>query len=239
MVSAFASINIAGPKSRQLLSRLVEGVDLSPEAFKYMQVRTGTICGVPGCHMWRIGFTGELSYEIHVPAAYGLFVWEQLMKKGADLNVGPFGLEAQRIMRLEKGHLIVGQDTDGVTQAHAAGLDWLVKLDKDDFAGMPELAWERARTDGMRLVALQPADRRLVPPEASQIVNGSGAIEGRITSSRYSPTLERSICLGLLSTSLARPGSAVTVQLPDGRRVGATVTEHLAHFDPEGTRLRG
>ncbi|MDA8265461.1 MAG: 2Fe-2S iron-sulfur cluster-binding protein [Actinomycetota bacterium] len=239
MVSAYASINIAGPRSRELLGRLVPDVDLSPESFSYMQVRTGTIAGVPGCHMWRIGFTGELSFEIHVPAGYGLYVWERLMSDGKDLGVGPFGLEAQRVMRLEKGHFIVGQDTDGVTQALSAGLDWLVKLDKEDFAGKPELVWQHERGDGMRLVGLQPSDTHLVPAEASQIVSPSGAIEGRITSSRFSPTIGRSICLGLVSARLAVAGTVVTVKLPDGRHVPATVMEHHAHFDPEGSRLRG
>jgi sarcosine oxidase, subunit alpha len=239
VLSGYASINIAGPSSRELLGRLVQGVDLSPDAFKYMQVRTGTIAGVPGCHMWRIGFTGELSFEIHVPAGYGLYVWESLMEEGADLDIAPFGLEAQRIMRLEKGHFIVGQDTDGVTQAFSAGLDWLVKLDKDDFAGKPELAWESAREGEPRLVGLQPTDSQLVPAEASQIVGHLGTIEGRVTSSRFSPTLERSICLGIVSARLAKPGSVVTIRLPDGTTARAKVMEHHAHFDPEGTRLRG
>jgi sarcosine oxidase subunit alpha len=189
--------------------------------------------------MWRIGFTGELSFEVHVPAAYGLYVWERLMEEGARFGVRAFGLEAQRIMRLEKGHFIVGQDTDATTGAFACGLEWLVKLDKDDFAGKPELVFERAHAERARLVALQPADPELVPPEASQIVSGAGSIEGRITSSRYSPTLLRSICLGLLSTRLAVPGMVVNVQLPDGRRAPATVMEHHAQFDPAGTRLRG
>ena len=98
------------------MQRVTEGVDLSNEAFGYMHVRTGRIAGVDGCVMWRIGFTGELSYELHVPAGYGLHVWETLLAAGADLGRRPFGVEAQRILRLEKGHLIVGQDTDGLTQ---------------------------------------------------------------------------------------------------------------------------
>jgi sarcosine oxidase subunit alpha len=239
VLSAYASINIAGPKSRELLSRLVDDVDLSADSFKYMQVRTGSIAGIPACHMWRIGFTGELSFEIHVPAAFGLHVWETLLETGADLGVAPFGLEAQRIMRLEKGHFIVGQDTDGVTQAFSAGLEWLVKLDKDDFAGKPELAWQSAREGEPQLVALQTTDSSLVPPEASQIVSGIDRIEGRITSSRFSPTLDRSICLGLVSARLAKPGTLVTIRLPDGTTATAKVMEHHAQFDPDGTRLRG
>jgi sarcosine oxidase subunit alpha len=243
VTTAYASINVAGPKSRELLRRVSEGVDLSPEAFPYMRVRLATIAGVPGCFMWRIGFTGELSYEIHVPAAYGLHVWEALLARGADLGCQPFGVEAQRIMRLEKGHLIVGQDTDGLTKAYSAGLEWAIKLDKDDFAGKPELVWQHAlRLNGdLRLVALQPVNGQLVPEEASLIVEGGKEprIAGRITSSRMSPTLGRSICLGQVAPHLATPGTTVTVRLPDGRQVPARVMEHLAHFDPEGVRLRG
>ncbi len=241
VTTAYASINVAGPRSRELLRRVSEGVDLSPEAFPYMRVRLATIAGVAGCFMWRIGFTGELSYEIHVPAAYGLHVWETLLERGADLGAAPFGVEAQRIMRLEKGHLIVGQDTDGLTKAFSAGLEWAVKLDKDDFAGKPELVWQHGLSlnGDLRLVGLQPVDGQLVPAEASLIVEGDKQIAGRITSSRMSPTLGRSICLGQVAPHLAAPGTQVTVQLPDGRRIPAAVMEHLAHFDPEGVRLRG
>ena len=238
MTSAFASINVAGPRSRELLSRLVDDVDLATEAFPYMNVRRGSIAGVPNCLMWRIGFTGELSYELHVPSGHGLHVWEALLENGRDLGVAPFGLEAQRIMRLEKGHFIVGQDTDGLTQAFTAGLDWLVKLDKEDFAGRAELAFESQRPGELRLVALQPVDPSVVPPEASQIVSGQSSIEGRITSSRFSPTLNRSICLAMLSVRHLEPGTIVTVLHPDGTRSPARVMEHHAHFDPEGTRLR-
>jgi sarcosine oxidase, subunit alpha len=238
MTSDYASVNVAGPRSRELLARLADQVDLSPEEFPYMGVRTATIAGVPGCFMWRIGFTGELSYEIHVPAAYGLGVWEALLETGADLGAAAFGVEAQRIMRLEKGHFIVGQDTDGLTQAFAAGLDWLVKLDKDDFIGKPELVWERERGDPQVLAGLQPVDRSMVPPEGCQIVEGA-TIVGRITSSRMSPTLGRSICLGFVAAHLAGPGTVVSVRLPDGAVTPVTVMAHHAHFDPEGTRLRG
>ncbi len=239
VTTAYASINVAGPKSRDLLLRLAEGVDLSPDAFPYMRVRTGRIASVDGCFMWRIGFTGELSYEIHVPAAYGLHVWEALMERGADLGVKPFGVEAQRILRLEKGHFIVGQDTDGLTGPYGVGLGRMVKLDKDDFAGKPELAWQGERGDYLRLVGLQPHDGSLVPPEASQIIEDKNGVVGRITSSRMSPTLGRSICLGFVAPHLATPGTTLLVQLPDGERIPIRVTQHHAHFDPEGTRQRG
>ncbi|MBA2770381.1 MAG: (2Fe-2S)-binding protein [Sporichthyaceae bacterium] len=238
LTTSYASINIAGPRSRELLARLTEGVDLSAEAFPYMRVRAGRIAGVDDCFMWRIGFTGELSYEIHVPASFGLHVWEALLDRGRDLGAAAFGVEAQRILRLEKGHLIVAQDTDGLTKAFDAGLDALVKLDKDDFIGRRELVWSHERGSAYTLVGLQPVDGSVVPPEACQIVRGANTIVGRITSSRMSPTLGRSVCLGYVLAELAGPGSLVTVQLPDGARIQATVMPHLAHIDPEGRRLR-
>jgi sarcosine oxidase, subunit alpha len=239
VTTAYASINVAGPAARDLIARVTRGVDLANEAFGYMEVRTGQVAGVDESVLWRIGFTGELSYELHVPAAYGLHVWETLMERGRDLGVAPFGVEAQRILRLEKGHLIVGQDTDGLTRGFSAALDWAIKLDKDDFIGKPELAWQHdiENGSGLRLVGLQPEDGSLVPPEASQIVDGP-RIVGRVTSSRMSPTLGRSICLAQVEAALAAPGTRVTVRLPGGRLVGARVTEHLAHVDPEGSRLR-
>ena len=239
VTTAYASINVAGPKSRELVNRVVTGVDLSPEAFAYMEVRTATVAGVAGCFMWRIGFTGELSFELHVPAGHGLHVWEALMEAGADLGVGPFGLEGQRIMRLEKGHFIVSQDTDGLTLGPSTGLSPLIKLDKDDFAGMPELAWAADRKLPM-IVAIQPDDPNAVPEEAAQIVRGdTNEILGRITSSRMSPTLGRSICLGQVEPELAAGGTKVTVLLVSGQRISATVMDHHAHFDPDGERLRG
>jgi len=239
VTAAYASINVAGPNSRKLLLRLTEGVDLSPDAFPYMRVRSGRIAGVDDCFMWRIGFTGELSYEIHVPAAFGLHVWETLMERGTDLGVGPCGVEAQRILRLEKGHFIVGQDTDGLTGPYDVGLGRMVELDKYDFTGKPELVWQSERGGRLRLVGLQPHDGSLIPPEASQIVEGRGEIVGRITSSRMSPTLGRSICLGFVAPHLTTPGTKIIVQLPDGERIPASVTPHHAHYDPEGTRQRG
>jgi sarcosine oxidase subunit alpha len=233
----YAAVNVAGPSSRELISRLAAKVDLAPGAFPYMGARVGTIAGIPDCRLLRIGFTGELSYELHVPAGYGLEVWEALLDSGADLGVAPFGVEAQRIMRLEKGHFIVGQDTDGLTKGHAAGLGWAIKSEKPDFAGKPELAWEDAAGPSVRLVALQPDDPQVVPPEASQIIAGDDLL-GRITSSRMSPTLGRSVCLAQVRTDVAVAGAGVVIRLPNGRDIAATILDQHAHYDPEGARLR-
>jgi sarcosine oxidase, subunit alpha len=237
VTTSYASINCAGPRSRELLQRLTD-VDLSPDAFGYMNVRTGTVAGVSDVVLWRIGFTGELSFELHIPAGYGLHVWEELMRVGADLGIRPFAVEAQRILRLEKGHLIIGQDTDGLTQAYSAGLGWAVKLDKPDFSGGPELRWQNERGPEAVLVSLQPTDPAVVPPEASQIIGARSEILGRVTSSRHSPTLDRSICLAQLRSEHAAPGSKVRVLQPDGSVIEATVCADLPHFDPQGERVR-
>ncbi|HEU4894891.1 MAG TPA: glycine cleavage T C-terminal barrel domain-containing protein, partial [Acidimicrobiia bacterium] len=237
VTDGYASINVAGPRSRELVTRLTD-LDLSPEAFPYMEVRTGTVAGVEGCFVWRIGFTGELSYEIHIPSTRGLDVWEALLEAGGDLGVRAFGVEAQRILRLEKGHFIVGQDTDGLSQGFGMGADWTIKLDKSDFAGKPELVWQRERNHYPRLVAIQTTDPQLVPPEAAQIIDSTD-IRGRITSSRMSPTLGRSICLGQIEPDLAEAGRLLTIRLPDGTDAPARILGHHAHFDPEGGRARG
>ncbi len=238
VTDGYAAMNIAGPRSRELLQRVASGVDASPESFPYMNARIATVAGVAECIVLRIGFTGELSYEVHVPAGYGLHVWEELLAAGSDLGIAPFGLEAQRIMRLEKGHFIVGQDTDGLTKAHTAGLAGLIKIDKPDFSGKPELVWEGEQGPPRRLVAIQPVDGSVVPAEASQIIAG-GLTRGRVTSSRMSPTLERSICLAIVDTEYAAAGAELTIRLPDGRDVAATVLEHHAHVDVDGGRVRG
>lgn len=243
VTAGYTSINVAGPNSRELLSRVVTGIDLDNEAFKYMQVRRAAVAGATECIIWRIGFTGELSYEIHVPSGAGLHVWTQLLAHGADLGVKPFGVEAQRIMRLEKGHFIVGQDTDGLTKLPTTGLTALAKLDKPDTAGKPELGWAihgPASSSDPKLVLLEPTDPAIVPSEACQIVKaGTNDILGRITSSRFSPTLERSICMGQVQASAAAPGSEVTIVLVDGERTTATVIAGHAFYDPEGVKVRG
>jgi sarcosine oxidase subunit alpha len=237
VTTAYASVNCAGPRSRELLSRLTD-LDLDPATFDYMSVRTATVAGVPDVVVWRIGFTGELGYELHAPAGYGQHLWDALIRAGADLGVRPFGVEAQRILRLEKGHLIVGQDTDGLTQAFSAGLDWAVKLDKADFVGATELRWQQEDGPQLQLVALEPVDADVVPPEASQIISAGSQILGRITSSRYSPTLERGVCLAQLRADQAVPDTIVRVLQPDGRVIEARVCADLAQVDPEGARAR-
>src|SRR5262249_28180127 len=135
----YAVIAVQGPKSRQTLAPLVEGIDLTAQAFPHMSVRTGTICGL-ACRLLRVSFTGELGYEINVPADYGQAVWDALMESGASLGITPYGTEAMHVLRAEKGFIIVGQETDGTVAPDDVGLAGLIGKGKADFVGLRSLA---------------------------------------------------------------------------------------------------
>ncbi|GAB4432016.1 MAG: 2Fe-2S iron-sulfur cluster-binding protein [Anaerolineae bacterium] len=240
VTDAYAAMNLTGPQARAALQPLTD-LDLSNEACPYMAARRATIAGVPAIVL-RIGFTGELGYEIHTPAGYGLYLWETLLQAGATYGITPFGVEAQRVMRLEKGHFIVGQDTDGLTDPLMADLDWAVKLDKPDFVGKPSLVRVRRRGVSQKLVGYRMLDPAVVPEEANQIVVPNPAkplgleIIGRVTSSRYSPTLGQSIGLCWLPVSQAEPGREFTVRIRGELHTGQVVS--LPFYDAEGARLR-
>lgn len=233
-----AAMNLTGPHARDLLERVSEGFDLSNAAFPYMNAREGKVAGVAAL-LLRVGFTGELGYEIHVPSGYGLHVWQTLMDVGQEFGITPFGVEAQRIMRLEKGHLIVMQDTDGLTNPLEAGMEGLVKLDKDDFIGKTSLVYASQRGSKNRLVGFEMPDGTL-PEEGNQIVQpGVGVlgleILGRITSVRYSPTLGKVVGLCWLPDAMTEPGQEFTVRVRGELKTGRVAS--IPFYDPEGARL--
>jgi sarcosine oxidase subunit alpha len=135
----WAVIALNGPDARKVLAQLVDDIDLSPAAFPHMAIREGHICGIP-TRLFRVSFTGELGFEVNVPAAYGRAAWERLMAAGADYGITPYGTETMHILRAEKGYIIVGQDTDGTVTPFDAGLDWAVGKKKPDFVGKRSLA---------------------------------------------------------------------------------------------------
>lgn len=229
-----AAMNLTGPRARDVLVKVTEGIDLSKTAFPYMHAREGKVAGAPAL-LLRVGFTGELGYEIHVPSGYALHVWEALMAAGADYGIVPFGVEAQRVMRLEKGHIIVSQDTDGLTKPLEAGLDGLVKLDKDDFIGKTSLVFASERGIEKRLVGFE---MDTLPEEGNQIVQPGGRgleMIGRITSARYSPTLDKVIGLCWLPEAMTQPGQAFTVRVRGALQTGRVAA--LPFYDPDGARL--
>ncbi|MCP4359051.1 MAG: FAD-dependent oxidoreductase [Chloroflexi bacterium] len=238
----YAAFNLAGPQSRTLLEKLTEA-DISNETFPYMHVRELELAGVP-CWVMRIGFTGELSYEIHCGAGYGRALWKTIMQAGEAFDISPFGVEAQRILRLEKAHIIVGQDTDALSDPLGANMAWAVKLDKGDFLGIRALT--RIADEGLKqkLVGFKMVDKTIVPEEGLQIVRPNThapiglEIIGWVTSSRYSPTLDEVIGLCWLPLEMAGQGGAMFTIRREGQLVEARV-HHGAFYDPDGLRLRG
>jgi sarcosine oxidase subunit alpha len=230
LTQGLAAMNLAGPRSRELIGELSE-IDVSAEAFRYLDARQGNVVGVP-CLLLRIGFVGELGYEIHCPAPQAGHVWDALVAAGAR----PFGLEPQRLLRLQKAHVIVSQDTDSESTPYGAAMSWIVKLDKpQDFVGRWALenAGERGSDEtlvGFTCTELQP------PREGAVVLDASGALAGEVTSARHSPTLAQTIGLAWVAGDLAADGRAITL-LDDGRRWQATVTTK-PFYDPDGAVLR-
>ncbi len=236
----FAAFNLAGPQARALLQQLSD-VELGNDDFPYMHVRSGTVARVP-CRLLRIGFTGELSYELHCPAGYGRHLWEELLAVGEQFGILPFGVEAQRVLRLEKGHLIIGQDTDALSNPIAAELGGAVKLDKDDFVGQRSLIRVAGHGVRQRLVGFKAPGTGPTPEEGLQIVDLSSngkrpEIIGWVSSCRFSLTLNEVIGLCWLPTEIAEIDGAEFNIWRDERPLAARV-HHGAFYDPEGARLR-
>ncbi len=162
VTGALAAVNIAGPRARDLLARLTD-LDVSNEAFGYLDAKRAPVAGVHSL-LLRIGFVGELGYELHFASPYGEYVWDTILEAGAELGVRPFGLEPQRVLRLEKMHVLVGQDTDSESNALEAGMPWIVKLDKDDFVGKWSLEEVKERGFREQLVGFVMQDG-VVPAE--------------------------------------------------------------------------
>jgi sarcosine oxidase subunit alpha len=239
LTDVFSALNLAGPLARQVLQEVTD-CDLSGAAFPYMHIRASEVAGVP-CRLLRIGFTGELSYEIHCPSGYGLHLWEALMAAGGRFGIQPFGLEAQRVLRLEKAHIIVGQDTDATSDPISANLAWAMKLGKPDFLGKRSLTRIQREGARQRLVGFKMFQRDRVPDEGLQVVrtrrDGKLDIIGWVTSSRFSPTLGEAIGLCWLPAPLAAQNGASFTIRRNGKLEEARV-HHGAFYDPDGERLR-
>lgn len=244
--SAFASMNLAGPHSREVLTQITT-LDLSPTAFPYLGYREEDIAGVR-CRLLRIGFVGEMGYEIHCPTSQARHLWESLMQAGKNHGIQTFGVEAQRILRLEKGHIIIGVDTDALSNPLEAGLEGMVRLEKPMFLGHGPLRRFKDMGPRSRLVgfflneappsALSARHSALIspyPPEGSQVVD-QGRSVGRITSIRFSPTLNKILGLAWVPASKAKPGESILIRW-NGSDTPATVAQ-LPFYDPEGQRLK-
>lgn len=235
----WAVISVQGPRAREVIAPLVSGVDLSSQAFPHMSVRVGHICGVP-TRLFRVSFTGELGYEINVPADYGRHVWEAIYANGQAFGITEYGTEAMYVLRAERGFIIVGQDTDGTVTPDDAGLGGMVGRNKPDFIGKRSLARADLRAQGRRqLVGLLTDEPALTLEEGAQIVlhRHQGVpmqIEGHVTSSYSSDTCGRSIALALIANGRALKGTGVHVTTRTGF-ARARITDSC-FFDPKGER---
>ena len=234
VTAAWCGVNVAGPLSRETLDRIAPEVDLSSDAFPYLAVREGRVADIPA-RLLRVGFVGELGYEIHVPAGFGEALWDRIMEAGEPEGIRPFGVEAQRLLRLEKGHIIVGQDTDGLTTPMEADMEWAVRRSKPFFVGGRALDVHDRNPLTRKLAGFVLSDVDAAPPEECCLVVRDGEIAGRVTSAMRSPHLGRVIGLAFLPPGDAEPGKRFEIRRPDGRTVSAEVVP-LPFYDPDNAR---
>ncbi|WP_379066768.1 sarcosine oxidase subunit alpha [Mesorhizobium sp. UC22_110] len=238
----WAVIAVQGPKSRDIIAPLVEGIDMSDEAMPHMSVREGRICGVP-TRLFRMSFTGDRGFEVNVPADYGQAVWEALWAEGQKHGAAAYGTEAMHVLRAEKGYIIVGQDTDGTVTPNDAGLDWAVGKKKTDFVGIRGLTRPDLVAKGRKqLVGLRTKDPKIVLEEGAQVVDNPNQpipmkMIGHVTSSYWSENCGRSIALGLVAGGRDRMGETLYVPMPD--KVIEVEVTGMVFFDEKGERLNG
>jgi sarcosine oxidase, subunit alpha len=233
VTAGLCAVNVAGPRAREVVQPLTD-LDLSPGAFRYLAAGRGTVAGVPAL-LLRIGFVGELGYEVHYPAEYGEHVWDALMAAGAPFGIQPFGVEAQRVLRLQKQHLIVTHDTDALSTPVEANMAWIVKLEKEEFVGRPALERMQQRSPRQQLVGFRAENPHRVPPEGAAIVRGGQGV-GRVTSAKYSPVLHQVIGLAWIPAEMAQAGTALQIAHDNMLSLAHVVTEPF--YDPKGERLR-
>ena len=237
----WATMTLSGPNSRKLLAELTDDIDLSSDNFKFMDWKAGTVAGVPA-RVFRISFTGELSFEVNVQANYGMYVWEKLFEVGTKYKLTPYGTETMHVLRAEKGFIIAGQDTDGSVTPFDLGMSWCVANTKPfSFIGKRGMAREDCvKENRKQLVGLKTKDPQVVIPEGSQAVDDPNhplpiPMLGHITSSYYSACLGHSIAMGLIRGGLNRMGETVYYPQADGSVIEAEICSPI-FLDPKGER---
>jgi sarcosine oxidase subunit alpha len=238
----WAVIAVQGPKAREIIEPLLEGIDVTNEAFPHMSVVEGKIAGVP-TRLFRMTFAGELGYEVNVPADYGQAVWEAIWARAEPLGACAYGTEAMHVLRAEKGYIIVGQDTDGTVTPDDAGLGWAVGKKKTDFVGIRGLKRPDLVADGRKqLVGLKTKDPNEVLEEGAQIVADPNQqlpmkMLGHVTSSYWSENCGRSIAMALVAGGKAKMGQTLYVPMVD--RVIPVEVCDAVFYDKEGGRING
>jgi sarcosine oxidase subunit alpha len=238
VTTQWATFAVAGPRSRELLGRFTTDIALDAAAFPHLSVREGSFAGTPA-RLYRVSFSGELGYEINVPARHGAALWSALLEEGAAHGAVPYGIETVLLLRLEKGYLHVGVDTDGTTCPADVGWGEAAARKAADFIGKRSLARsDNLRADRLQLVGLTAANPAVLVPGAHLRLAGTHeGSDGWVTSAALSPALGKPIALAMLRGGRARLGEQVTVHDLDRHCAAQVVTP--AFYDPQGTRLHG
>jgi sarcosine oxidase subunit alpha len=222
VTGAYSLINVAGPKSRDLINKLLS-LDLSNLEFPLGSGRELDMFGFP-IRIIRVSFVSKIAYEIHCPAAYGLVVWEALMDAGASYNIQPFGTDAQRLLRLELGHCMPGVDTDGLTNPFEIGEETRLHMEKPFFIGKRSIEIIAKKSPNKKLVSFVLNENFVgeMPLDCNLVIE-SGAIKGRVTSIAYSPAAKRIVGLAYVHPSQAVLGNDFEIRTDNGSLVKATV----------------
>jgi sarcosine oxidase subunit alpha len=237
----WATVALQGPNARKLLEPFVEGLDISAEAIPHMAAAECTVAGFPA-RLFRVSFTGELGFEVNVPARHGLALWEKLWDAGQQYDVCAYGTETMHVLRAEKGYIVVGQDTDGTLTPADAGLTWAIGKKKPDFVGKRSLSRPDMVAPGRKqLVGLLTDDPTVVLQEGAQIVADPNQPKpmkmlGHVTSSYWSDAVGRSIAMAVITDGHAREGETLYIPMPH-HILTAKVVKSAVFYDPENTRL--
>lgn len=237
VTSAFSAVNVAGPLARKVLEKVCTDVDFSNEAFPYLGYREGMLKGIP-VRLLRVGFVGELGYEIHMPSLFGETIWDLLMEAGKEFDMKPFGVETQRLLRLEKGHIIVSQDTDGMSHPGELSLDWAISRKKPFFVGRKSVDIVMARKQTRKLVGFTLNKASASPKEGHIVLSSSSkdsAITGNVTSIEYSSTMGVHIGMAFVGIDQQEVGSTFPIRIDHGEVVMAQVVK-LPFYDADNLR---
>ena len=235
----YGTISLNGPNSRKLMQKLNSDYDFSKENFSHMSFKNINLCGVE-CRVMRISFTGELCYEINVPSGYAKYLWEICIEKGQEFSITPYGTEAMHVLRAEKGFIIVGQETDGSVTPVDLDMDWIVSKKKYDFIGKRALnRSDTIKKDRKQLVGLKTKDPKKVLEEGAQLVEALTTLPmkmvGHVTSSYFSPNLDRSFALALIKGGLEKKGKKLFAPM-ENETIEVEITDPV-FIDPENVRI--
>ncbi|MDC3355548.1 sarcosine oxidase subunit alpha, partial [Candidatus Pelagibacter sp.] len=235
----YATASVCGPNSKKILNKLIPDLDLSDKSFPHMSFKNAKIDNIK-CRIMRISFTGEHSYEINIQANYGEDLWRKCMEAGEEFNITPYGTETMHLLRAEKGFIIVGQDTDGTMTPIDLQMDWIVSKKKYDFIGKRSLyRSDTMKEDRKQLVGLVTDNPTEVLEEGAQIVTNTSLkpIEmlGHVTSSYYSPSLNKSIALAVVRGGKNMLGQKLFIPMED-KNINVTIVDPV-FFDKENLRL--